>query len=171
MGAAAPLATGLSLGAMALSATGSVLGGMGTSSADKYKAELLEQQAQYGELKATQTGAQMTRNLNITLGNIDAVRAAARTDPTSPTGAAVRDYTEQVGTENKDIQVNSILEQSQMDEANAAYLRSASSDALLSGDIGAGAAVLKGLAGSFASVPGGGVPGGSSVGGSFPGTG
>lgn len=110
-----------------------VLGGIGTSNADKFKAEQLEQAAQYGELKATQTNAQMTRNLSITLGNIDAVRAAARTDPTSPSGAAVRDYADTTGTEEKNIKVNSIMQQARTDEANAAYLRSASSTALLGG--------------------------------------
>ena len=55
----------------------------------------------------------MTRNLNITLGNIDAVRAAAHTDPTSPTGAAVRDYAETTGTEQKNIAVDSITAQAQ----------------------------------------------------------
>jgi hypothetical protein len=159
-GGASLIPTALSLGATAASATGSILGGEATASADTYKAETLDRAAQYGELKATQTNAQMTRNLNITLGNIDAVRAAAHTDPTSPTGAAVRDYVETTGTEKKNISVDSILAQSQEDEANAAYLRSASNTALLSGDIGAGAAILKGAAGAFGGMAGG-VPGGS----------
>jgi hypothetical protein len=159
MGAAAGAASGLSLASVGLSAYSSILGGEATSSADQYKAEQLDRAAQYGDLKATQTNAQMTRNLSITLGNIDAVRAAARTDPTSPTGAAVRDYAESTGTEQKNIQVDSIMAQAQEDEANAAYLRNASSTALLSGDIGAASAGLKGLAGTFSSVPGGGTPG------------
>jgi hypothetical protein len=74
-----------------------------------------------------------------------------RTDPTSPTGAAVRNYTEAVGTEQRDIQVNSILAQSQEDEANAAYLRYASSQALLSGDVSAIADILKGASGAVSS--------------------
>ena len=84
---------------------------------------------------------------SITLGNIDAVRAASHDNPTSPTGAAVRDFTEQVGTEQKDIKVDSIMAQAQMDEANAAFLRSASTTALLSGGIGASASIFQGLAG------------------------
>ena len=79
-----------SIASVGLAAGGSILGGEATSSADQFKAEQQDQAAQYGELKANQTNAQMTRNLSITLGNIDAVRAAARTDPTSPTGAARR---------------------------------------------------------------------------------
>ena len=78
-------------GGMSLAATGFTMLGQYTSSraeagAEKFKAEQLEQQAQYGDLKAQQTNAQMTQRLAVTLGHIDAVRAAAHTDATSPTG-------------------------------------------------------------------------------------
>ena len=136
-----------SLASVGFGAAGSVVSGAGTAACDTYKAETLDRAAQYGDLKATQTGAQLTRNLSVSLGNIAAIRAAARTDPTSPTGAAVRGYTEQIGTEQKNIQDDSITAQAQEDEANAAYLRSASSTALLSGDIGAFAGGLKALSG------------------------
>jgi hypothetical protein len=129
--------------------------GAGNKAADVYKAEQLDRAAQYGELKATQTNAQMTRNQAITLGQLDAIRAAGHTDPTSPTGAAVRDFTEQVGTEQKNIRVDSILAQSQEDEANAAYLRQAGSQALLSGEITAGADVVTGIAKGLSGLPGG----------------
>jgi hypothetical protein len=92
-------------------------------------------QAQYGELKATQTSGQMARNVAISLGQIDAVRAAARSDSTFPSSVAVRDFIEQVGTEQKDIRVDSIEQQAQMDEANAAYLRTSLHNALMSGDV------------------------------------
>jgi hypothetical protein len=154
MAAAATAGTGglaapLSLASMGLSAFSSIMQGEGVSAADTYKAETLDRAAQYGELTATQTNAQMTRNLNITLGNIDAVRAASHDDPTSPTGAALRDTTEALGTERKNIAVDSITAQAQEDEANAAYLREASSAALLSGDLTAGAGLLgkNGIAG------------------------
>jgi len=149
------VASAVSLASMGFSAAGSITKGEGTASADTYRAEQLQRAAEYGDLKASQTNAQMTRNLALTLGNLDAVRAAARGDPTSPTGAAVRDYTEQVGTEQKNIRVDSIMAQSQEDEANAAYLRKASSDALLSGDLGAAGDILgtKGLAGLFSGAP------------------
>src|ERR1700675_3898039 len=116
-GGSGGLASGLSLASIGFSAASSIMQGEGTASADTYKAEQLDRAAQYGELKPTQTKRQMTANLAITLGNIDAVRAAAKTDPTSPTGAAVRDFTEQVGTEQKNIKVDSIMAQEQEDEA------------------------------------------------------
>jgi len=142
MGAAA---VPLSIGSTLMSAAGAGISAYGTSQSDKYQAAEKEQAAQYGDLKATQTNAALTRNLNQTLGNIDAVRAAARTDPTSPTGAAVRNTVEATGTENKNIQVDSIMAQANQDRADAAYLRSASSTALLSGGISAFGGILKGF--------------------------
>jgi hypothetical protein len=136
-----------SAGASIFQAAGPIVQGIGTSNADKYQAAEQEQAAQYGDLKATQTNAALTRNLNQTLGNIDAVRAAARTDPTSPTGAAVRNTVEATGTENKNIQVDSIMAQAEQDRASAAYLRSASSMALLSGGISAAGDLMKGFSG------------------------
>jgi hypothetical protein len=144
-GGAGGWASGLSLASMGFSAASSVMQGEGTTAADTYKAETLDRSAQIGVLKGTQTNAQLTRNMAISLGQLDSIRAAAKTDPTSPTGVAVRDYTEQVDTENKNIKVDSIMAQAQEDEANAAYLRNASKTALLSGDLGAVGDIAKGI--------------------------
>jgi hypothetical protein len=140
------LASGLSLASIGFTAASQGIAAQGTANADTFKAEMLDQQAEYGELKAVQTNAQLTRNLTMTLGNIDAVRAASRADPNSPTGAAVRGYVEQTGENQKNITVDNITEQARMDEANANYLRSASSSALLGGDIGIAGTLLKGAA-------------------------
>lgn len=136
----------LSIASAGLGAVGKGLAAKGTSSADEFKAQQLDEAATYGELKAQQTNAQMTRNLNITLGNIDAVRAAARTDPNSPTGVAVRDTVEQIGMEQKGITVAGIEQQARQDEEGAAYMRSASSTALLGGDIGIASSLLSAAA-------------------------
>jgi hypothetical protein len=141
----------LSIASAGFSAFGDITKSEGVAAADTYKAEQAERAAEYGELKATQTSGQMTRDLSMTLGNIDAVRAASHADPNSPTGAAVRDFVSQVGTEQKTIKVDSILAQAEEDTSNAAYLRSAASSALLSGDISAVADVTKGLGGLFSS--------------------
>lgn len=138
-------AGGMSLASAGLTAYSDVLKAQGTADADEYQAEKLETAATYGDLKAVQTGAQMTRNLNTTLGNIDAVRAAANADPNSPTGVAYRANQEQIGTEQKTITVNSILQQSLQDRNDAAYYKSAASNALFAGGIGAAADVAKSL--------------------------
>ena len=149
---------------MSLAATGfKVLGDYASSraeaGADVYKSELLEQQAEFGRLKATQTNAQLTRNLAITLGHVDAVRSAMHVDPTSPTGAAVRGEMEATGQMRKDITVENILQQTRMDEANAAYMRSQVSNALLSGNIAMLGDAFQGMAGALGGPGGGGAPG------------
>jgi hypothetical protein len=143
-------AGGMSLASAGLSAYSTLLSAQGTASGDDFQAEKLDNAATYGDLKAVQTGGQMTRNLNNTLGNIQAVRAAANADPNSPTGAAILGNQEQIGTDQKNIAVDSILAQSNQDRADASYYQSAASIALLSGDISAGAGILKSVASAAA---------------------
>ena len=152
-GGGASSAGGNSLMSIGLSAYSTILQAQGAATADNYQAEKLENAATYGELKAVQTGGQMSRSLNNTLGNIDAVRAASRADPNSPTGAAFRDDQEQIGTDQRTTAVDSILQQARQDRSDAAYQRSAASSALLSGEIGAAAGIAKGIAGL--GIPGG----------------
>jgi hypothetical protein len=68
----------------------------------------------------------------------------------------------------KDITVESIMQQARMDEANAAYMRSQASNALLSGDIAMLGNAFAGAAGAFKGMGGGGGTGmgpGQSIGG------
>jgi hypothetical protein len=152
MGQAA--AGGMSLAATGFKMLSDYTTSRGEAGADVYRSELLEQQAQYGRLKATQTNAQLTRNLAITLGHVDAVRAAMHTDPTSPTGAAVRGEMEATGQMRKDITVENILQQTRMDEANAAYMRSQASNALLSGNLAMLGTAFSGAAGAMKGMGG-----------------
>lgn len=139
---AGPGAAGLSIASAGLSAYSTVLKGEGTQAADEYQAQSLERAANVGKVKAAQTGAQMTEQLNNTLGRIDAVRAAAHDDPTSPTGAAIRDTAEYQGNRQKSITVDNILEQANQDTADAAYLRAAGKYALSTSEVGAAASFL-----------------------------
>lgn len=163
----------LSMASTGFSAASQGEAAQGTAAADSFKAQQLDEAATYGELKAKQTAGQMTRNLTMTLGNIDAVRAANRTDPTSPTGAAVRDFVESTGEQQRDITVDNIMQQSRVDEANAAYMRHASSEALLGGDLSIASTLLKGAAGAIGPMKGfgGGGAGGGGTGFSLTGTG
>jgi hypothetical protein len=146
-------AGGNSLASIGLQAYSTMLSAQGTATADEYQAAKLENAAKYGELKAVQTGGQMTRSLNTTLGNIEAVRAAAHSDPTSPTGAAILDEQERLGTDQKLTTVNSILAQASQEKSDAAYYRSAAKDALFAGEISTAAGIAKGIAGL--GMPGG----------------
>lgn len=141
----------LSLASTGFSAFGQAESARGQSAADLYKAEQLHRAAEYGELKAQQTGAQMTRDLMQTLGNIDATRSAGHIDPTSPSAVAVHGYVESIGSEQRGITMANIEAQAQEDEASAAYLRRASSEALLGGDIGIAGTLLKGFSGALQS--------------------
>ena len=151
--AAGPASAGMSMATVGLQMYSSYLSSRAAKAEDVFKAQQLEEQATYGQLKADQVNAQKTRNLAITLSHVDAVRAAAHTDPTSPTGAAVRGTIEERGTEAKDITVENILQQARMDEANAAYMRTAAGNALLAGDITMAGDVASGLAGAATGMP------------------
>jgi hypothetical protein len=145
----AVVAAGASIASTGFQAAGDYTKAAGASAADQYQADRLEVAARYGRLKAEQTGGQLTEQLNMTLSNIDAVRAAAHNDPTSPSGEAFRNYQETVGERQIGINVDNILAQSKQNEADAAYYRSASSAALLQGDFAVGADIFKGIAGAL----------------------
>jgi hypothetical protein len=153
-GSGGSAAGGNTLTSIGLSAYSTILQSQGVAAADEFQATKLESAATYGELKAVQTGGQMTRSLNQTLGNIDAVRAAAHADPNSPTGAAIIDEQQALGTTQKATTVNSILAQATQQRNDAAYYKSAASDALFAGEISAAAGIAKGIAGL--GMPGGG---------------
>lgn len=145
----------MTIASAGLSAASQGMQAEGTAAADQFKAQQLDEAAKYGELKATQTGAAMTRNLVTTLGNLDAVRAAAHTDPTSPTGGAVRENVEALGNEQRGIKVAGIEQQVRVDESNAAYMREAGSQALLGGDIAIAGTLLKSIGGAAGGFGGG----------------
>jgi hypothetical protein len=143
------IGAGASIAGAGLGAYGDVLKGQGVQAGDVFKASMLEQAAERGRVAAVQTGADYSRKIAMDLSNIDAIRAAGHTDPTSPTGAAVRDFHEEIGLSQKSIAVENILAQSQQQLAEAAYLRQAGKTALLSGYIGAGADIAKGVSMAF----------------------
>jgi hypothetical protein len=142
--AAAPIAGATSIASMGLGAVGSYYRGKGTEAADEYKAASLERSAQYGRLAAAQTGAQDTEKLDTTLASIDSIRAAAHADPTSPTGAAVRDTEEYIGTRSRNIAVLNLQAQADQETSDADYLRKAGKFALGMGELGALASLAGG---------------------------
>src|SRR6516225_627059 len=140
MGQAA--AGGMSLAATGFKVLGDYVSSRAEAGAATYKSELLEQEAEFGRLKATQTNAQLTRNLAITLGHVDAVRGEM----------------EATGQMRKDITVENIVQQARMDEANAAYMRSQAGNALLEGNLAMLGDAFKGVAGALSGMGGGAAP-------------
>ncbi|MEO6381985.1 MAG: hypothetical protein ABIO35_08305 [Nitrobacter sp.] len=134
-----------SLASIGLQSYGAVLGGKGEQAADEYKAARLERAAEVGRVAASQSGAQFSEDLAMTLGNIDTIRAAAHDDPTSPTGAILRDRATQLGTRAR--VTDQATRQAQIDQqgSDAAALRTAGKQALLAGYIKGGAGVLGAL--------------------------
>jgi len=149
----------LSIAGVGLSAFGQVQQAKGTQAADEARAAQLTRAAERGRLAATQTSAQMTEDLNTTLGNIAAVRAASGADPTSPTTAAILDRQEYVGNRARDISVENLMAQAEENDASANYMRQAGAYALSQGKLGAFATLLKGV-GQGVSGSGFGLPGG-----------
>lgn len=138
-------AAGASIAGAGLKAGSEVMQGYGTQAADEFKSKRLEEAAQYGKLSAVQTGASLTEQLNQVLGNIDAVRAAADTDPTSATGAAVRARSEYVGTRERDIRMANLQAQAKRDEEEAKYLQEAGKYAVGMGYVKGAASLLSGV--------------------------
>jgi hypothetical protein len=128
-----------------LKAFGDIYAAQGKAEGAKYRAATLEANAQRARVSAVQTGAAESQQLATTLGNIDAVRAAAHGDPTSPMAGAYRDMNEDLGLTKKAIDVDNIMAQARQDDSDAAYLRTSAKYALTSGYISAGSDVLSAL--------------------------
>ena len=143
---ASPTATGASIASAGLSSYADVLKGEAVQSSDIFRAQQLENAAARGRVAAVQTGAAESQKIASDLGNVDAIRAAARTDPTSPTGAAVRDWHEQLGLTRKAIDVDQLMAQAAQEDVSAGYLRQAGKQALMMGYLTAGTDVAAALA-------------------------
>jgi hypothetical protein len=150
----------VSIASAGFSAGGSIMKGQGTNAADQYQSQRLQQQAEYGRLKATQTSAQMGEQLNNSIENTMVARAASGTDPSSPSNAAVIARGEEIGDRQKNISVDNIQRQANQDESDSAYMRWAGNQALNASYLSAGASVAgafgkAGAGGSFGvKVPG-----------------
>lgn len=143
-----------SLASAGFGAGGSVMKGAGTQAADEMQADRLTRAAEFGKLQAAGTDVTMRDELNTTLGNIDAIRAAAHIDPTSPTSAAIRERETLVSDRQRSNALLKIRSQTDEDVASADYLRKAGDYALLQGFVGAGASIASAGAKGLVNRPG-----------------
>lgn len=153
MGAAAGVAGVASLASIGLSAAGSVMKGAGTQAADDMQADQAQQAAEFARTQASLTDTTLRQRLNMTLSNIDAIRASGGVDPSSPTTAAVEDWNKQLSDTQRLAQDVLLRTQAATDDAGARYLRSAGSYAMTQGIVGAGISLAGGAGRAFA--PGG----------------
>jgi hypothetical protein len=146
---AAPL---VSLAATGLSAMGSIAGAEGQSKADQYQAKQAIDAAEYGRVKAAQTGQIMTQNMSTMLGHIAAVRASGGADVRSPTTAAIVGRQEQISTNERGIQVGNIQNQVRSDVDSSKLYTQMAGQALTAGYLGAAGTVAGSLGGAFKSA-------------------
>lgn len=162
MGAVPAAAT--SMASLALTAAGTISKGQGEQAADEMQAARADKAAEFGKLNAGLTDTVMRENLNTTLGNIEAIRAAGHVDPTSPTTAAIMDRQEKISDRQRTSALVSINAQVADDQASAVYLRKAGAYAVTQSKTAALAGVLggigKGLTAGSGGFPGGGGDGG-----------
>jgi hypothetical protein len=142
-------AQGMSMLSIGLSAFGDVEKGAGQNAADQFQADKATQAAQVGRLQANLTDTTMTENLNKTLGNIDAVRAAAHDDPTSPTAGAVEAWQTELSNRQRLAAVGTQRAQAAEDDASADYLKQAGQFALKQSYLNAATDVLGAAAKGF----------------------
>lgn len=135
-----------SVASLGLDAGSSVFKGLGDKAGQDFMADQSERAAALGRIKADQTDAHLRDELATTLGNIDVIRAAANTDPLSPTGLAIKAKETEVSDKNRLIAVGNIKAQADEKQAEAEYRRTAGKYALLGGFISGGAKIGKGLA-------------------------
>jgi hypothetical protein len=139
-------ASGLSIASLGFGAASSIAKGYGTQAADEFQADRATRAAELGRTQAALTDVTYRENLNTTLGNIEAIRAAAHIDPSSPTSAALRDYNTMISDRQRMAAVGSIRQQASEDEAGAEYLRKAGDYAVKMGYLDAGVKIAGGIA-------------------------
>lgn len=150
MAAAAPIAGLTSIASLGLSVAGDITKGSGTQAADDFQADRAARAAKFGETQAALTDTTYRENLNTTLGNIEAVRAAAGIDPTSPTTAAIMDKNAGLSDRQRMAAVGSIKAQNAEDLASADYLRKAGDFAVTQSYLSAGTDIASGVAKGYA---------------------
>ena len=149
---AAAAAVGTSLASTGFEAAGALTSAQGDKAAADYQASKAARAAAFGRVQADQTAAALTDELTNTLANIDAIRAAAGIDPTSPTSAAIRASEQETSNRERNTRVANILEQAKQHEFDAEYFRAAGDQALKAGYLKATAIGLKGISGAAKSM-------------------
>jgi uncharacterized protein YycO len=100
--------------------------------------------AQSARINAYATDNYYRNDLRTTLANISAMRASVGMGD-SPTSQAVTDYDTDISNLQRSTKVTGQLAQAKLDTNAASYYQDAASDYLMTGFLGAGAGIVKGL--------------------------
>lgn len=149
MAMAAPV---LSLAATGLSAMGSMDQAKGQAQADAFQAKQALEASEYGRIKAAQTGAIMTQNMQAMLGHIAAVRASGGVDPRSPTTAAILGRQESIAETARSQQIANIEAQVRSDKESSQMYTDMAGRAIAGGNMAAMGTVVGALGGAFKSL-------------------
>lgn len=130
----------------------SITGAQGQAKSEEYEAQKSLEAAQYGRIKAAQTGEALTQNMTRALGHIAAVRASAGADIRSPSTAAVMANQEGLWERERAIRMGNIFAQTRADEQASKMYTDAASRSLLGGYLGAAGSLIGGLGGAYKSM-------------------
>jgi len=143
----APFVVATTLASTGLQVAGSIQQARAAAAGYQYKEAQAQRQAFAARTAADQTDAALRDELNLTLGNIEAIRAAAGVGRDSPTGIAVAEREAEVSDRQRRIRVGNLLSQADQFDADARYFNSAAGSALSTGYLGAFGTGLKSLSG------------------------
>jgi hypothetical protein len=160
--AAGSIGSGASILSLGLSAAGAIAKGQGTKAADDFQAAQAEEAAKFGRLQADLGDTTSRERLVHTIGNIEAIRAAAKTDITSPTEGAVEDWQRELSERQRLASDATLRTQAAVEDASAAYLRQAGDYAVTQSYLQAAGGILGGVGKYALSLPGGSSSGGDS---------
>lgn len=136
--------TGLQVGS-------SLMKARGQADAYKFQEAQAQRKAYAARTAADQTDAQLRDELDVTLGNIFAIRAASNASIDSPTSQALIDKNVERSDRQRMIKVGNLLNQANADDSAARYYSSAADQAMTTGWLNAGSSLIKGLGGLFGS--------------------
>lgn len=132
---------------------GELFSGFSNRETAKAQAQAAYRRASYGEIKANETDVAMRQDLESTMGNIFAVRAAAGGSPDSPTMGAITQNVQGQADRDRGRAVRNIMAQVQEDKMAQRFYQRAGGRALLGSSLSAGGQLMSGLAPQFG--PGG----------------
>jgi hypothetical protein len=137
---------------LAIAGTGlQIMGGLSAANAQaagyRHSAAQAERRALAARTAADQTSAFMRDELTTTLGNIEAIRAAAGVTLDSPTGMAIYEREKKESDRQRNVKVGNLLSQAAMSDSDADFYRYAAGHAESMGILGAFGRGIGGLSG------------------------
>lgn len=147
MAVAAPVVTGLSLGATGLQIMGGLSDAEGKAAGYRQQQDKAQRLSRSAKTAADETDAQLREELLVTLGNMNAIRSAAGQDSSSPTTLALEAEEIKQSDRQRRIKTGNLQAQAAQYDRDALYFGYAGSSALGTGYLNAFSTGIKSLAG------------------------